>query len=264
MSESKTEGASEQASSRPLDRFGDIVDRRQRDALAAVIRRFLNEEITAFAFDEQLIGFHDSSDNVVRFVAGALWYHYDDCTDHLAALSKAEWDYFQRLLLLLESDYDIETVGVRRWSPTQLLALMALMGFGWVAISLGWGTHLLAVAMPFGVVSIAISWFRRHATAATGPYDPLVFPFAGFADLRAAYEKVAFKKVRYPRHLASRRMRSPLLTKTIELKGYVVWLMLSPIVLLFQTLPIRETQTRAVPFGCGPPQLGERNRCESE
>ncbi len=242
---------------------GGVVDRRQRDALAAVIRRYMNEEITAFAFDEQLNQFHGSSDDAVCFIAGALWYHYDDCTDHLAVLSKPEWDYFQRLLLLLESDYRLETVSVRRWSLTQLVALIALVGFGWVVIQLGWGTHLLAAAMPFGIVSMAISWFRR-ATATTGQYDPRLFPFASFADLRTAYEQVAFKKARYPRHIASRRIRWSLLTKTIELKGYVVWMMLSPLVLLFQTLPIRETHVSAVPLGCGPPQLGERNRRESE
>ncbi len=179
-------------------------------------------------------------------------------------LPKPKWDYFQRLLLLLlESDYRLESVSVRRWSLTQLVALIALVGFGWIAIQLGWGTHLLAAAMPFGILSLVLSRLRR-TTAATGPHDPLVFPFAGFADLKAAYEQVAFKKARYPRHIASRRIRWPLLTKTIEWKGYLLWMMLSPLVLLFQTLPIRETQVRAVPFGCGPPQLGERNRRESE
>lgn len=237
----------------PPDSSDNLVLRRDRDELAQVIRRYMNDEISAFAFDEQLNAFRNSPDSTVCFVSNALWFFYDDCTDHLAVLSKTEWDFFQRLLLLMESDGVVETVVSRRWSFTQLAALAALIGFGWVAMRLGWGYHLLAAAMPFGAVSIGIAWFRE-ATAAADPCDPLAFPFTGFAELRAVYKAAAFTKAPYPRRIAPRQIRSPLLTRTIQLRTYVVWLMLSPIVLLFQTLPIRQTQTRVIPFGPKQPQ----------
>lgn len=31
-----------------------------------------------------------TADGTVQFVVDSLWYHHDDCTDHLAGLSKLE------------------------------------------------------------------------------------------------------------------------------------------------------------------------------
>jgi len=223
----------------------EIVDRKRRDELATVVRRFLDEDITAFDFDEQLDDFRDSPDSAVRFVAHAVWYHYDDCDDHLVTLSKPEWDYFQRLLLLLESDGGVQTTTSRRWSISQVVAFIALLGFAWVGFHLGWGSQLLVAAIPFGIVSMGISWFRR-TTAEVGPYDPIIFPFATFSDLKSTYEADTFKKSRYPRHIQSRRIRSPIMNAVYQFQFYVMWSVLSPIALLFQMLPAMETQTRVI------------------
>ena len=72
-----------------------------RESLSALIQAFLAGEITAFEFDERLDPYRDSNDPVIRHVVEAVWYHYDDCHDHLVCLSKSQWDYFQRLLLVL-------------------------------------------------------------------------------------------------------------------------------------------------------------------
>jgi hypothetical protein len=170
--------------STPTEPLTDIVDRKQRVELTAVVRRFLHEDITAFEFDEQLGDFRNSPDSAIRFVAQAVWYHYDDCDDHLVTLSKPEWDYFQRLLLLLESDAGVQTTTFRRWSMSQVVAFIALLSFAWVGFHLGWGSQLLVAAIPFGTVSIGISLFHR-ITVASGPYDPIIFPFATFSALRS-------------------------------------------------------------------------------
>jgi hypothetical protein len=223
----------------------DIVDRAQRSALRAAICRFLSEEATAFEFDESLDPFRDSPDSAVRYVAEAAWYHYDDCHDHLVALSKPEWDYFQRLLLLLDSGHQVKTVHTRHWSVTQLVALLALAGFLGAVWHSGFGYHLLLVVLPLGLVSIGISGLRT-ATADVGPYDAIIFPFASLADLRAAYESVAFRKCRYPRKLAARRIRSPFMATLNLLHVYAFWLVLSPLALAYQMLPWRETHTRVI------------------
>ncbi|MCA9147530.1 MAG: hypothetical protein KDB05_32375, partial [Planctomycetales bacterium] len=59
-----------------------MIDRDARNDLAALIRRYLAEEIKAFDLDEQLERFRDSHDSGVRFVATTMWFHYDDCDDH--------------------------------------------------------------------------------------------------------------------------------------------------------------------------------------
>ncbi len=229
----------------PMESATDIVDRAQRDELATVVRQFLDEDVTAFEFDERLDGFRNSPDSAVRFVAQAVWFHYDDCDDHLVALAKPEWDYFQRLLLLLESNRCVQTTSLRRWSLWQLIAFLSLLGFLWVAFHIGWGYHLLLAAVPFGIISIGISWLRRTTTN-VGPYDPIIFPFASFSDLKATYDNVTFNKSRYPQHIKTRKIRSPFMNGVYQFQFYVIWLMLSPIALVIQVFPPAETHTRVI------------------
>ena len=223
----------------------EAIDLPEREKLAALVRRYLAEEVTAFEFDLLLDEFRDSADSAVRFVIDHAWFYYDDCDDHLVVLSKRDWDFFQRLLLLLESDRRVETEGFPRWSMSQLVALAALVGFLVVAYHFGWGQHLLAFAIPFGVVSIGISAVRRR-TPEVGPYDSIIFPFATFSDLKSTYDSVGFRKSRYPRHLELREIRSPIVSGLSQLQFYLMWLMLSPIVLCFQILPEVETKARVV------------------
>lgn len=223
----------------------DVVDRARRDDLAAVVRQFLDEDVTAFEFDERLDEFRNSPDSAVRFVAQAVWFHYDDCDDHLVALAKPEWDYFQRLLLLLESNRCVQTKISRRWSLTQLIALLSLFGFLWVAFHLGWGYHLFIPAMPFGIISIGISRLQR-TTVNVGPYDPIILPFATFSDLKSTYDSIVFTKSRYPNRINARRIRSPFMNGVYQLQFYLMWLMLSPIALVIQALPRTETCTRVI------------------
>lgn len=67
-----------------------MIDREARNDLVALIRGYLAEEIKAFDIDEQLERFRDSSDSGGRFVATTMWFHYDDCKDHLVVASKPQ------------------------------------------------------------------------------------------------------------------------------------------------------------------------------
>jgi len=221
----------------------EVFDRVQRDGLAGLIRQFLSEQSTAFEFDEALDDYRQSADPTVRFVTDAVWYHYDDCDDHMVVLSKPEWDFFQRLLLLLESDQQIVTTSTRRWSWTQLVACTSLLAFGWCIWHFGCGQHLLVFSIPFGIVSIFVS-FVRNRTRSTGPYDYILVPFRTFSDLSAAHKSAAaFTKERYPRHLANRKIRSRVAEFGMRLQLYAAWLLLAPIPLFVQTFPMTETHT---------------------
>ena len=218
-------------------------DRAARTALAQTIRQFLDARISAFAFDEALDPFRGSSDSTVRFVAQAVWYYYDDCTDHMVTLSKPEWDYFQRLLLLLESDGQIITTSARRWSWTQLVALGCLIALGWLTWQSGWGPHLWVLSIPFGLVSMALA-FLRNRNRSSAVYDPILTPFSSFAELSDILRKTAgFTKQRYPGALSKRRIRSPVAEFGIRLQFFAGWLLFSPIPLLVQSFPRTETRT---------------------
>ncbi len=215
-----------------------MIDREARNNLAALIRRYLDEEIKAFDLDEQLDGFRDSNDSGVSFVATTMWFHYDDCDDHLVVASKPQWDYFQRLLLLLESNSTVSNERHRQWSILQLVAGLLFAACIWIVIHFGIGSHLLIFFAPFGIASIILSRFRRPAIA-LGPFDAIVTPFSSIGDLRIAYESARqFRKHQFPRHIEPRLIRSPLMSAFWICHMYVMWAILAPVPLLVQCAPV--------------------------
>jgi len=226
---------------------GWVTDKISRDSLNTLIRSFLAEDITAFEFDEGLDEFWHSEDPIIRHVLGAVWPYYDDCDDHLACLSKPQWDYFQRLLLVLESDCRIETSSQRHWSFKQVFAGATLLAYAYVAIPFGWGSQLFVMSIPFGIISILLSfWHVGDNNSEPDPYVAAIWPFASFSDLETAYRSSKFRKTRYPKQIAHRKIRSPAMETFWQLHTYVMWAIFSPIPLLVQTLPTTQTETRVI------------------
>ena len=223
-----------------------MINRDARNRLAQLIRRYLDEDIKAFDFDDALDEFRESDDDAVRFVADALWYHYDDCDDHLVVLSKQEWNYFQRLLLLLESDSIVKVTKSWRWTYSQILAASLLLLCLGIVYGTGFGYHLLVFFIPFGIGSIAISHLR-HPADDTGPYDAIITPFESIGDLRVVCEKTSFQKVHYPPKLETRTIRSPFMHWFGVVHSYTCWSMLAPIPLLFQCFPVRLFDAKVSP-----------------
>ena len=217
-----------------------------RESLSKLIRAFLSSEITAFELDNQLAFYDECGDPIIQLVVDSIWYHYDDCDDHLVCMSIPEWDHVQRLLLVLAADCHIEQKTHSYWSWRQLIALTALIGFICCGLEMGWGSHLFIVAIPFGLVSIALAFaipVRRKEQADANPYREIIYPFASLGDLAAAYHSVDFRKTRFPRHLTLRRIRSPAMDWFWMIHSFVIWMVFSPVPLLIQSLPSRETDT---------------------
>ncbi len=227
-----------------MNRF---VDRPNRDALVAAINRYLDGETTAFKFDDEIFSI-DSDDPTISYVVRQLWFFYDDLKDHKAQLSKEAWDYFQRLVLVLQSDAHVEVSTRRRWGYSQLIALAALLVFGYAAYWLGWGMQLLVLLIPCGVVSIAISWWRNKiATKKVDKNQIALMPFSSVSELLPLRRRVQnFRKRKYPAGMTPFKIRSPLEETAMKLQSYAAWLRFSPLVLAFQVLPNTETNTRIV------------------
>jgi len=221
------------------------VDRQNRDRLVLSIRRFLTEETTAFEFDEEIHTIRrDSDDATLDYVAGALWFHYDDLIDHAVALCRQEWDYFHRLILLLESDAHVHARKERVWCLAQVGAAIGFLGFLICALKVGIGDHLVALTIMFGVFSILLSLWRRQYEPKSTPREQSLIPFSSVRELLTVRRSVeGFVKLRYPNRVQSRRIRSPMMTWWLQRWPYVLWLLLSPIVLLMQVMPVRTVKT---------------------
>ncbi|QEG37623.1 hypothetical protein [Bythopirellula goksoeyrii] len=223
-----------------------MIDRTARNDLAALIRSYLSEQLTAFEFDEALDEFRVSGDDAVMYVADAVWYHYDDCEDHLVVLTKPEWNYFQRLLLLLESNSTVRFTKTRYWNCSQIIAVVLLLCCGLIAAQTGIGAHLYLYFIPLGIGSIILSFLRRPS-GECGPYAAIVFPFSSIQDLRIAYDNAQFHKVRYPKHLSDRSLRSPFMNWFWVVHNYVCWSICAPIPLLAQCFPVTNSEVSIDP-----------------
>ena len=228
-----------------------IVDRVHRDQLVEAIDGFLHEELTAFQFDDAIFEIRDqTTDETVKRVVDFLWHFYDDCDDHHVVLDRIDWNCFQRLRLLLKSDGALEFTRKRIWSAAQAFAAVTLAGFILAAYKTGIGQHLMIVAIPFGLVSIGLSLWRarvyRDAYDRNG--DVSLYPFTSIAQLLWVGHSVrGFRKERYPKHLAKRRIRSGGSAVVMRLQVYLPWLLFSPAVLIAQLFPLSLPVRRVVP-----------------
>ena len=216
--------------------------------MAQAIRSYMDETTSAFQFDEALSDIAASTkDETVVSVRHHLWFFYDDVKDHKVVAGKEEWAYFNRLLLLLQSEGTIEVVKTsRHWHFRQAVAAASLIGFGLVVLQTGFGQHLFTYAVPFGVVSMILAWFNaRQQRKSITAEDLATAPFPSVGSLLSVRRSVSgFTKARYPLAIAGRRIRDPFLDKINRVLQGVMWLMFSPVPLFFQMLPERACESR--------------------
>ncbi len=239
-----------------------MIDHAARRQIANTIRSYMNEEISAFQFadDLDLVGM-ETDDPTVHEIVRLLWYHYDDLKNHKIVASKVEWDYFHRLLLILESDAKLDVRTARIRSPRQAAAVCCLIVFialaAIIAAGTDWGPHLLAVGIPFGFASMLLSYWRSKSTPEPGPSEIALTPFSSVHQLLAVRRRVPhFTKTHYPEHLVKRRIRHPVVEIPLSLIAALgiraTWLLFGPMVLLRQAISeTNRTMTVRVPQDLG-------------
>jgi hypothetical protein len=169
-------------------------------------RDYTTEKTSVFGLDDALFSCC-SKDNMVEFVRKEMWLHYDDVKDHKIVATKLEWDFFNRFLLLLESDAEVEFVKTRRaW------------GVGWHRL-LGKeraSSREIAVT-PFPSIGSILS-FRRQATG--------------------------FIRSPYPKKMAARRIRGLFKTTTMRIVSGPFGLVFAAIFFMVSLLPLKESIPR--------------------
>ncbi len=205
-------------------------------------RTFMADEMSSDPFDDRLSEIcAATSDQTVRLIGRELWSYYDDLVDHLIVVSKQEWDFLNRLLLVLASDVEIEAVSRRLpWHIGQVVAAGVLAGYAALAALNGFVFgYLVALPIFCGVVSAALTWFNRRHHAVPRRQTAMA-PFSSVGAMLAVRRSVeGFGRRRYPQALAARRIRGPV---AIALWWIRHWLVFSIATLSCQLLPDRETR----------------------
>jgi len=221
-----------------------MVDREVRDKLASLIEAYLNEDIASFAFEDELDELAGKTvDRTVRHVSHALWFHYDSVKDHTVVLSKEEWDYFQRLLLLVKSSAVVGVEPRRIWSWSQLGAAVALVGLIIAVCRLSPCAPLLALAVVAAIVSSVLSRMRPELSKQEAQAYWRRAPFGSIAEILAVRRTVSgFRKQPHPTRLVGRRIRSAILEW--EIPDSLYRFVLSPFFLLQYMFPVSRESTR--------------------
>jgi hypothetical protein len=222
----------------------DMVDRASRDRMIQTIRSYMDEEITSDQFDDALAEIsRATSDEGVSAVRQELWYVYDDLTDHPIVAYKHDWDYLNRLLLLLSSNAEIavERVWCTRHVP-QGIAAFALAIYGFLVIRSGFtGTTLLILALPFGLITLGVARLRTWQNRILAAIEPFPSVRSLFAVRRSAS---GFIRRRYPQSRSARKVRGPVVRVMLWFYEIAIVAVLSPVLLLIQALPQRESRVR--------------------
>jgi len=231
-----------------------MIDPKARRKLKRSIGDYLDEKSTAFEFDEQLQDIETEDESVQQAIAN-LWLFYDDCKDHKIVARKEDWDFFQRLILFMDSDleiadlYDDEKRTKRNF--TQLAALTALLiqvfmfiqGLDWSAVTvLG-----ALVSIPIWIVRRRYldQLFTKRERSDSLRWQQKFYPFIGLGQMKRLAAKVDFHKAPYPKHLEDREIRKKsehrLMMTYSYLCIYGLHLIVSPAILLFEYFPAKNS-----------------------
>lgn len=233
-----------------VGQFANLIEGLEaRQAAAMLVRAWLNGDCDGPFVGEALESdVFRQIDPAIDLVRDFFWVD-EDFSLKPSQLSRPGWNYLQRLLLLLDSDCPfLEEKSVRR-SWTQTVAVLSLIGFLIVVAKFGWGMHLMAFAMPFGLVSFVLWAIRRKLIPEPSLVDPIVEPFKSIADLEHAYLNCkSFRKQKYPTWIAelNKHSKSHNWDDIMMVPTFLIFLVAGPLFLLFQMFPVTYTRARAV------------------
>jgi hypothetical protein len=222
-----------------------MIDRKAREHMAKVIRSYMDEEIDADHFDFALEDVKSSTgDETVLAVSDFVWFLYGDLTRKID-VSKEDWQYLNRLLLLLESDGEIEIVEARRERhPLQLIAALLLGLYVVVALQVGFDQQLLIYAIPFGPPSMLIAWLHSRRTRPSKA-EVAMSPFPSISSILATRRRVrGFVRRRYPPSVAARSIAESTIWRLLWIPWSIVWCVFSPVALFFQMFPASKSESR--------------------
>lgn len=222
-----------------------MVDRQERGQMIATLHSYMDEQITAFEF-ELVMDKIKSPDQTVKDIKAALYWFIDDNTDHKVIATKEDWDYLNRLLLLLQSDCALKILKTKwRWDVQQFVALTCLFLFTAVAYWTGVAAPLFIAFICFGLLSKLLATLNSRITMKRERVEYAIVPFPSFTSLLTIRRSVPkFSRHRFPVLLQNRHKHRPIHDWIMWVISLPCWIIFSPITLLFQALPVSTVETR--------------------
>lgn len=217
------------------------VDRIARNELIDLVNRYLEGDLSTFEFDEKIFELSDQTqDKTISEIVELLSCFYDDCYDRKVDLDKNQWNYIQRLLLILHSEAHLVVIETTRKSPTQFVASASLgillLGCWW----LEFGPMMPLLTVGFGFVAIAINMWKNWTPEQLPPHRLVLAPFSSYGEIWEVRESVStFEKRKWPEHMATSQLFRDASTRLSLFGMYLQWLVASPLVLLEMCFPDR-------------------------
>lgn len=230
-----------------------MIDRGARDQMAEAIRSYLDGGLTSFQLDDTLGEIADNTeDKTVHCVETVLWFHYDDVKEHKIVATKEQWDFFQRIILLLKSDseYTLDKIKLH-WRWWNLVGLFLSAGFIVTCAKFGIGFEwkLWLIALPFTIFGYIFKYIecilRKQSRNADELYNSALYPFPSFGVLRSIRLSIPhFCKKQYPAFLRNKHIRSHSLQFLFKIFSASMLVVLEPLILIALMVPENESETK--------------------
>ncbi len=225
------------------------VDIDARKQLAEAINKYINDEIDNFEFDDVITDIK-TKDKTVKWCVSSLWYCYDDLKQHRAVLSKREWDLLQRMLLLLDGSGEIEEATELIY-PSENFILLSILGMmiavptisAW--LQSGSATFVLWAFLSIGTIIVHVR--KAHRLVKLNQHVPVLLPFGSIREIMAFRRRSCrFKKQKYRKEIKTRTIRHRILETDVSTIGYMLLVLIAPLVALAGILPARVCKTKIV------------------
>lgn len=181
-----------------------IVDREARDRVVLKIRDALAQKSDPFDFCYDILQeVGKTADSTVHQICRWIFFYVDHVEWDIRALTRPQWNLWQRWLLILTADAYLDVTERKVWTNSQSLTLLCLMILVVGTLSLGWSGWTVCFWIGVGLLhEILVRSLAQRQAASQPPVDPIdeaLWPFASFSELVAVRRSVpGFLKQKYP------------------------------------------------------------------
>ncbi|MCA9033865.1 MAG: hypothetical protein KDA91_01985 [Planctomycetaceae bacterium] len=224
-----------------------------RRELADLFQAWISNEISNTQFHSSLETFFDCQDDVIEWCLWEFPPSWDPGAEYHRPETREQWEFAQRVILLLHSGFEMKSTTKIRWSLWQIPALLIVMGVTWAVMRWPALDVWRLTVFPIAFISAQLNRVRSQIETASEA-DPLTAPFRSIEDLeQAGRHSPDFVWRPFPETTASTQPARfqggrPVAGKAQNLLIMaLLWMVSCPVSILAQCFPIRSEESVPVP-----------------